>query len=121
MPSRKELMDELRALRKDKVKPISKMRMGDISAEIEKLKVGREETPAVASVPSAPLKKSMSAVETIKEAKASMFPVKPAGAKKSSMDAGKSSAKEEKKSAGGDKKKSKLEKLLAMMESSDEE
>ncbi len=48
----KELRDELRALRKDVVKPVSKMRVTDISAEIQRLKVAREETPAVAAVPS---------------------------------------------------------------------
>ena len=126
MPSAKELRDELRALRKESVKPISKMRKGDISSEIERLKAGREETPAPAATPSAPLKKSQSAVETIKEAKRMEFPQKPsAGGKKSAMAAGKSSAKGEGKSAGGDKKKSsKMERLMAMMEemsSSDEE
>ena len=125
MKSAKEMRDELRALRKETLKPVSKMRKGDISAEIEKLKVGREETPASAAVPSAPLKKSMSAVESIKEAKKMEFPQKPsAGGKKSSMAAGKSSVKEESKSAGGDKKKSsKLDRLMKMMEemSSDEE
>lgn len=117
MPSAKELRDELRALRKDAVKPVSKMRKNDIAAEIEKLKVGREETPAVAAVPSASLKKSQSAVETIKEAKRMEFPQKPSvGEKKSSMGAGKSSAKGASKSAGGEKKKSKLDRLMAMMD-----
>ena len=72
------MRDELRALRKDVVKPVSKMRKGDISAEIEKLKKGREETPASAAVPSAPLRKSKAAVESVKAAKAAEFPIAPA-------------------------------------------
>ena len=35
----KELRDELRTLRKESVKPISKMKMNDISAEIDRLYV----------------------------------------------------------------------------------
>ena len=121
MPSAKELRDELRALRKDAVKPVSKMRKGDIAAEIERLKVGREETPAPAAVPSAPLKKSQSAVETVKEAKKMEFPVKPsASAKKSGGGAGKSSAAASKESVSEKKKSSKLERLLAMMDSDEE-
>lgn len=123
MPSAKELRDELRMLRKDAVKPVSKMRKGDISAEIERMKVGREETPAAAAVPSAPLKKSMSAVETIKEAKKMEFPQKPSATmKKSSGGASKSSVVAKKESAGGEKKKSKMDRLMEMMmESSEEE
>ena len=61
-------------LRKEKVKPVSRMKKGDISAEIEKLRVGREETPAAAAVPSAPVRKRKAAVETVKQAKAMEFP-----------------------------------------------
>lgn len=120
------MRDELRELRKSTGhRPISKMKKEDISREIERLKVGREETPAVASVPSAPLKKSVSAVENIKEAKRAQFPVKPEDVKpkkgKSSMGAGKPSAVAD----GGEKKKGvskkdMMAKLLAMMESDDE-
>lgn len=124
----KEMRDELRELRKSTGhRPISKMRKEDISREIERLKVGREETPAVASVPSAPLKKSMSAVENIKEAKMAQFPVKPdttikepKGKGKSSMAAGKAGAA----AAAGEKKKmgkkDMMMKLMALMESDDE-
>ena len=77
MPSAKELRDELRALRKEHVKPVSRMRVGDMSAEIERLRRGREETPAAAAVPSAPSRVSKAAVESIKKAKESEFPVKP--------------------------------------------
>jgi len=41
MSDLKAMRDELRKLRKDYVKPISKMRKGDISAEINKLKTSR--------------------------------------------------------------------------------
>jgi len=74
----KEMRDELRELRKTTgQRPISRMKKEDISREIERLKVGREETPAVAAVPSAPLKKSKSAVQNVKEAKKAEFPVVP--------------------------------------------
>jgi len=113
MPSAKELRDELRALRKESVKPISKMRKGDVSAEIERLKVGREETPAVAAVPSAPKKKSVAAVESIQEAKKSQFPVKPAplDAKKEKM-----AKAEGPKAEAPKKKRSAMEKLLSLVE-----
>lgn len=117
MKSAKEMRDELRMLRKDAVKPVSKMRKGDISAEIERLRAGREETPAAAAVPSAPLKKSMSAVESIKEAKKMEFPQKPSATmKKSSGGASKFSAVAKKESAVGEKKKSKMDRLMEMME-----
>ena len=79
MPSAKELKEELRALRKESVKPVSRMRTSDVSAEIQRLKMYREETPASAVVPSVhPSKgKVKSAVENVKEAKASEFPVVP--------------------------------------------
>ena len=121
-----DLRKELRELRKEYVKPVSRMRLGDISAEIEKLRANREETPAPAATPSsASKKKMMSTVEDIKTAKAMEFPQKPsAGEKKSAGRVSKSSAKEENKNAGGEamqKKKSKLERLMAMMSDTDEE
>lgn len=123
MPKLSELREELKELRKTGgQKPLSKMRKDDISREIEKLKVAREETPAVASVPSAPLKKSMSAVESVKEAKKAEFPHKPETTiksfKKSTTDAGRGAVAEgsKKKTTGKDK----LMKLMAMLESDDE-
>jgi len=118
----KEMRDELRELRKTTGhRPISKMRKDDISREIERLKVHREETPLPASTPSAPPKKSKSAVESIKEAKRAEFPVAPEDVKsKKSMGAGKRGAVAD----GGEKKKmgkkDMLAKLMAMMESDDE-
>ena len=72
-----EMRAELRELRKSHPdhKPVSKMRKGDVSEMIQRLKVGREETPAVASVTSAPAKMYKSAVESVKEARADEFPV----------------------------------------------
>ena len=81
MPSAKELKDELRKLRKEHQKPVSKMRIADVASEIERLKGKREETPAVASTPAekAP-KKIAPKIKDVKEAKASEFPVAPASA-----------------------------------------
>lgn len=111
MPSAAELRAELRALRKEHVKPVSRMKVGDISSELDRLRGMRAETPASAATPSAPLRKTKAAVETIKQAKASEFPVQPApkGAKTV-----------ETKQPGNPKKKSTLAKLLAMMESDEE-
>jgi hypothetical protein len=119
----KEMRDELRELRKTTgQRPISRMKKEDISREIERLKVGREETPAVAAVPSAPLKKSKSAVQNVKEAKKAEFPVVPEDVKtKKSMGAGKRGGAveggSEKKKMG---KKDMMMKLMAMMESDEE-
>lgn len=126
MTTAKEMKDELRQLRKQNMKPVSRMKVADISAEIQKLKGHREETPAPAAVPSAPLKKSMSAVESIKDAKMHEFPVKPnqgvtAGPPKKGAKVGKppkdnvSAAVAEEK-ASEQKKKSKLARLLEMMD-----
>jgi len=111
MPSAKELQAELRALRKDHVKPVSRMRVADISAEIQALKGHREETPAVAAVPSAPIKKSRAAVENIKDAVVTEFAMKPDSGAKAKAKAPK---------AASEKKKSRLARLLEMMEDEDE-
>jgi hypothetical protein len=122
MPSAAELKAELRALRKEAVKPVSRMKVADVAAEIQKLKGHREETPAVAAVPSAPLKKSKSAVESIKDAKAAQFPMEPdsgiTAAPKKGAKVGK--APKDIVSTAVQKRKSKLEKLMEMMDSDDE-
>jgi len=77
MTSLQEMRAELRELRKShpEHKPVSKMRKADISSMIQKLKVGREETPAVATAsPSGP-KMYKSASESVKKAKAEEFPL----------------------------------------------
>jgi hypothetical protein len=76
--STSDLRKELRELRKEHVKPVSRMKKGDISNEISKLREMRETVPAAAAVPSAPAKVLASRVETVKQAKAKEFPVAPA-------------------------------------------
>lgn len=44
-----DLRNELRELRKEHIKPVSKMHKMDVAAEIQRLKLAREETPAVAA------------------------------------------------------------------------
>jgi len=83
---------ELRELRKEKMKPVSKMRKGDISEEIRTLREVRETVPPVAAVPSAPVKELHSVVETVKEAKKKEFPVAPAEAPKKKIQSGKPSS-----------------------------
>lgn len=123
MPSAKDLRDELRSLRKEHVKPISKLRVADIASEIQRLKGHREETPAVAAVPSVPHKMYKSAVESIKEAQASEFPTKPV---QSNLKGGKGGAGKVTKppkdvvSDAVAKKKAKLAKLLAALDSDED-
>ena len=82
MSSLKEMRDELRALRKESVKPVSKMRKGDIAAELEKMRETREETPPVAAVGGAKTKKLAPATESVKKAKEKEFPVRPSDGEK---------------------------------------
>ena len=79
MPSLQEMREELRELRKSSAshKPISRLRKADIATEIERLREKRETTAPVASTRGAGVKKSEAAVESIKKAKESEFPVKP--------------------------------------------
>lgn len=112
MPSAAELKAELRALRKEKVRPVSRMKVSDVSAEIERLRGHREETPAPAATPSSKPKKMAPAVETIKAAKASEFPTAPAD-----MSVKVAKGKSKAAAPAPEKKKSgKLSKLMAMLE-----
>lgn len=122
MPSAKELKDELRALRKESVKPVSRMRVADISAEIQRLKGHREETPAPAALPSGVAKKSRSGAESLKEAKECEFPMKPdQGITKAPKKGGKvPKAPKDIVSAAVMNKKAKLAKLLAALDSDSE-
>ena len=115
MPPLADLRKELKALRKDLVKPVSRMKKGDVAAEIERLRGHREETPPVASTLGASPKKSKSEVETVKEAKAKEFPMKPSAAAAKAAKPSKAPA--------APAKKSKLDRLMEMMDgmSSDEE
>lgn len=72
-----DMRKELRELRKEHVKPVSRLRKADIASELEKLRHKTETTPLVANMPSAPAKKAKAAVEPIAQAKESEFPVKP--------------------------------------------
>jgi len=77
MTSLAEMRKELRDMRKETVKPVSRMKKGDIAGEIARMREKRETTPSAAAVPSAPPKKMKSSVESIKDAKAKEFPVSP--------------------------------------------
>ena len=133
MSDLKALREELRKLRKDSVKPVSRMKKGDVAAEIERLRNKREETPAVASTKGATVKASKSAVESIKEAKSSEFPVQPTEKKKTSGPTGtgklskKLPVEQEKHSApvkepkAKSNKMEKLKRLMEMMSDTDEE
>lgn len=71
------MRDELKALRKEHPdhRPASKMKKGDISELIQKLKAGREETPNVASITNAPARKVKPEAPTVRKAKEMEFPV----------------------------------------------
>jgi len=121
MPSAKEMRDELRKLRKESMKPVSRMKVGDCAAEIERLKGKRESTPAVASMPvdKAP-KKMMPKIADVKVAKENGFPTAPMEAKKKSGVAPKVASGQVSDTAMKPTKKSKLEKLMAMLDDDDE-
>lgn len=101
------------------------MTKGDISAELERLRGTRAETPSVAATPADKTgKKMMPKVADVKEAKEAEFPVKPTDMKQ------KMAAVRAKKGRVADTttkapvKKNKLEKLMSMlgeMTDSDEE
>ena len=71
-----ELRAELRELRKTAKEhaPISRMKKGDVAAEVERLRKMREETPAPAAVPSAKSKKVEPAKKHVMAAKETEFP-----------------------------------------------
>jgi len=66
----------LRELRKEHVKPVSKMKKADISAELERLKGRLETHPSIAQDTDVP-KKMKPSTESIKEAKRHEFPAEP--------------------------------------------
>lgn len=114
-----DMRKELRELRKNHVKPISKMRKSDIHSELERLREKRETTAPVAATHAEKARPSEPRASSYHESRESEHKVKPApAAKKGRPVMGKES--------GGAKKSgsAKLEKLLAMMEQmsdSDEE
>lgn len=105
-----EMRKQLRELRKEQVKPVSRMRKGDIAKEIEKLSTARAETAPVASTPAAPVRKVKAAAESLKESKISEYQTKPADGpvKMAKSEASKTKA--------TSSKKDKLARLLALME-----
>jgi len=121
--SLKDMRDELRALRKESVKPVSRMKKMDIASELERLRGKRESVPPVASTEGAKSKKMEAKIADVKVAKENEFPTKPVDAEKkkggkkpSGMAVGKSAA------AAAPAKKSKMERLMAMIdEMSDDE
>lgn len=68
-----EMRKELRDMRKEFVKPVSRMKKGDISNEINALRERRETTPAPAATPSAPPKGMKADVEKVKDVKKSVL------------------------------------------------
>ena len=114
----KSLREELRMLRKEKVKPVSRMKKGDIAAEIESMRVAREETPAAAAVPSAPVRKSKPAVETIKQAKAMEYPTAPGPA---ATPLKKKDNAPMKQTPNPAKKQDRLARMMALMDEEDSE
>lgn len=123
MPSAKEMRDELRMLRKESLKPVSRMKVSDVSAELERMRGKRESTPPVASMPIDKAPKAMAAKMTdVKEMKAAEFPTKPVDMKEkmASLRAKKGSAKVEEPKKEPMSKKDKLAKLMAMLEEDSE-
>jgi len=123
MPSAKELKDELRKLRKETQKPVSRMRIADVASEIEKLKGKREETPLPAATPAEKAPKKMAPkITDVKEAKAKEFPTAPSEPSKKKggkvVVGGSGAVGETTVKASG--KKDKLAKLLAMLDSDSE-
>lgn len=119
------MRDELRALRKESVKPVSRMRKMDIAAELERLRGKREEVPPVASTAGAAPKKMAAKEKDVKVAKEKEFPVAPTeekkkGGKKSSGMVSKSaSAAPSESSSKKSSKKDMLMKMIAEMSDSE--
>jgi hypothetical protein len=111
MPSAKELRDELRALRKETKKPVSRMKKTDVLAELETLRGTRETVAPVASVGGAKPKMMVSKVEDVKRSKEVGFPMKPSEAAPKKKEKAMASGQE-----AAPKKKSKLDRLMAMMD-----
>ena len=80
-----DMRKELREMRKEFVKPVSRMKKGDISHEIEALRNRRETTPAPAATPSAAPRKMEPEVEKLKDVKKSVFMKVPGAAVKDKM------------------------------------
>lgn len=109
-----DMRKELKELRKESVKPVSRMRKADIAAELEKLRHKTDTTPLVAATPMAPAKKAKAAVEPIERAKEMEFPVKPS---KEVVSLENKAQKAAKKAEAKPPKKDLVEKLMKLLES----
>lgn len=115
--SLKEMRDQLREIRKETMKPVSRMKKADLASELEKCKAKREETPPVSSVKSAKPMMQVAKIKDVKKAKESEFPTKPVD-----MDMGKTDKKKGMPKTVVADKMSKKDKLKAMLEAmSDDE
>jgi len=76
------MRDELRALRKESVKPVSRMKKMDIASELERLRDKRESLPPVASTVATKAKKVEAKIADVKVSKEHEFPVKPVAEEK---------------------------------------
>jgi hypothetical protein len=116
-----DIREHLRMMRKEMMRPVSRMPLKDVAAEIEKLRNYRETTAAPAAVPSAPARVAKAAAETIKEAKATEFPIAPGGTKKG-MER-KTARKAYEPAPAAEKKKMSKKEMMALISelSSDEE
>lgn len=108
------MKDELRALRKETVKPVSRMRKADIASELERLRGKRETTAPVASTVGAKPKKEEAKLADVKVAKEQGFPTHPV--EESKAKKGKGSALPKTTVDAAPKKSDKLAKLKAMLE-----
>lgn len=71
-----KLRAELRELRKQSVKPVSRMRKADISAELAAMRIKNDDTPAAGRMSQSRPRRMESASDTIQEAKRMEFPTK---------------------------------------------
>lgn len=122
MSDLKDMRAQLRALRRENLKPVSRMRKADISAELNSLGHHLADTPSVGLGSPIKARQSRSEAETIKEAKAHEFPVAPAKAV-AKPAAKKPVAKAAAAAPAPKKKASKLATLMRLLEeqSSDDE
>jgi hypothetical protein len=110
--SLKEMRDELRALRKESVKPVSKLKKGDVLLELERLRGKREDTPSVAATVASKPKKMEAKISDVKVAKEREFPTKPVEVAKAKKDKGSAVPK----TTEAAKKPGKMERLMALID-----
>lgn len=111
------MRDELRALRKESLKPVSRMKKADCAAELEKLRGKREETAPVASVGGEKKpKKMVGSVADVKVAKEREFPTKPVEESKKKSGGKKSTVVGGSGAVGVESKMSKKDMLRKMIE-----